>query len=210
MNKYISTGALAALTLCGTASADNLIQNGDFEAPGRDLDGWVTRGTVAEYDGTFYVGAEPDLVAFNSGQTGAGGGIFQVFTATAGRYSLTFDFGNWGGGAPAGDTLSRLQVEVFGTTDRVFGTIVADAALANGVWDGYGNYTFDVDIMQAGQFSLLFTDISLNTANADALLDNVSFVRSGDVPGTGIPTPAAAGLAGVGMAGLAARRRRDA
>lgn len=195
--------AAAALALLGSvsfASAANLVSNGNFSS---ELDFWNPAGgivnAIAETDYNGINGVPRSGVnywaAFGGGQF-PGGVLSQSLTTIVGQvYNLTFTYGAWGDSngqdlkVSAGSWTELLTVGV--------GDLTKD-------WATLATKTFSFNFTANSTSTLLsFKDVSLNSANADGVLTDVSV--------TAVPGPeAGAGLGalGIGAAALFLKRRK--
>ena len=195
----IATAILVA-TAPVAASAVEFIANGDFETGGGSLAGWTTTANVQAIHGADYVnsaggtgsaGAQANTFAsFGAGGTGGTETLAQtIATVTGVSYTLTFDHGSFNGA-------QAVELFVGGTSVATYtpvGTSNLDALFttATYVFTGSGSPT-----------EILFSVVTVTGDSEDALLDNVSV--------TAVPEAAtwALMIAGFGIVGTAARRRR--
>lgn len=176
---------LAGLVLVGNAqAATELVVNGDFES--NDL-GW----TVPEYG--VYFGGGPDFATGHSGLQAAqfasadAASLSQTLsTAVGSKYTLSF----W----LASDAQPSLAQVFWGTQ--------ALTPIAN-VGSDWTQYVFSNLVASSGSTVLSFT----GTESGYLFLDDVSVATVAAVPE---PATYAMLLAGIGMVGVAARRRRAA
>lgn len=180
---------LLAAAATPALAAVNLVNNPGFES---GLAGWTRFGNTG-YSGVAgsFLGQAPTQGVAQAyfGPVGSTGGIFQSIATTAGEtYRISFDV--WA--APGGQ---QFRADFGGSTlfnDRIrFG-------------QGYTSYVYDVIASAAS------TELRFRTRHDPSyyLLDNVRVVGLAG----GIPEPATwvMLIAGFGMIGLAARRRRQA
>lgn len=180
MTRLHLLAATAALALSTPGLAANLLTNGSFET--LDLTGWSLFGDT-DYTGV-YAGTVNEPPTDGAAQAYFGplslGGISQTVTGRAGTYTISFDLGNQGG------TFSSVD---FGGVN-----------LLSGIGDqGFTTYSFNVTVAANPTLRFSFVNVPYYYA-----LDNVSV--------SAVPEPAnwAMLIAGFGLVGAAARRRRIA
>ncbi|WP_426168589.1 PEPxxWA-CTERM sorting domain-containing protein [Sandarakinorhabdus sp. DWP1-3-1] len=210
----ILTGVVALAALAGAApAAANLLVNGNFEASTSQTStptGWTnighTEGVISyasfgtpAYDGDYYY----DIGGYGGATPAPGEGISQtVTTVPTALYTLTFGFSgeNTAGVSTVLDVLIGSQLSQF--------TIVGDGS---GVFKKPFQTT-SINYLATGASTTISFTIASSTAFGfnDPLIDGVSFALAG--PGSTVPEPAswAMLIAGFGLVGAAARRRRVA
>lgn len=190
LRKLFSAFALAAAALASTApaSAQNLLVNGSFETG--DLTGWNTPGAALRV--THSVLAALDGVYYLKEASVGGGRISQTFATIAGdSYEISGWASSTGGVAPD----SRFYF----TWNHQF-VLIADA-----LYSPWRNYTVTVtgtgsDTFEFGYFhdDLLIVDY-----------DNFSVTHIPSTAAVPEPETYAMMLAGLGLLGFAARRRKQ-
>ncbi len=209
MMRLLTSACLLAFAAASPAAA-NLLINGDFEGSTSQTatpPGWTnighTDGVIAysafatpAYNGNYYY----DIGGFGGATPALGDGITQTVATASGLYTLTFGFSgeNTAGTTTVLDVLIGSQLSQF--------TIVADNS---GVFK-LPFQTASINYLSTGGPTAISFTISSSTAVGfnDPLIDGVSFALAG--PGGGVPEPAswAMLIAGFGLVGAAARRRR--
>jgi hypothetical protein len=202
--KKIIAASLLAFVAAGASAAD-LVTNGGFE---QGATGWGSTQTVGfapvsayinccGIDGSAYPAANGVAAAFFGWGQETGGSIFQDLATVAGQsYTVNFSYGAISGGAlqtltveasNGQSVLGSLNVGAYGTTNQ--------AALVSPY-----SFTF---VASGASTQLLFRDTSATSINTDALVDNVSVAAA-------VPEPEtyAMLLAGIGLIGFMARRRK--
>ncbi len=210
-----------ALSLCATCAgaSASLIVNGDFEAPklGLGIDdtvsyvhgstgipGWTTIGDVQLVGAGFQ-----SLSGSGGGQwvdlTGTTEGYFKgltsnAFSTTIGQtYAITFDLG-------------ALTTPAYGpaTVDVRFSGLLAGTSTNNPTINGPGTFAMDWS-RQTLNFVAISTSSVISFVGVPGQFSNANVVGLDNVSVAAIPEPHewAMMLAGLGLVGFAARRRRD-
>ncbi len=181
------------------ASANELL-NGSFES---GLTGWVATGNVLQLSDTSVPVSFPatdghNMANFNAGNTTPNGTLSQSFvTLTGQKYTIAFDFGNWGNFLPVTQGL-RVTLQGTGVLDQrdVTDSTIDGTQNAATVYNPF-SYNFTADSVLT---TLTFADIANGTSGSDGLLDNVRI--------TPVPEPATMGLVICGAIALMARHWR--
>ncbi|MBV6323622.1 choice-of-anchor C family PEP-CTERM protein [Duganella violaceipulchra] len=199
MSKLILAAAIAAASVSGAASAANLIQNGDFEiASGVNLNNYVVVGAGDGAIANWTVGGNSVDIINNSYNAISGnsidmlgspgpGVLSQSFNTVAGTtYTLSFDLTHNPYSHGAG-----LDVFVGGNHYAFDGSTPVT------------NHTFNFTTTGGSQ-ALVFSSVG-GDGWSGAVLDNVSVTAA-------VPEPEtyAMMLAGLGLVGFIARRRKAA
>jgi hypothetical protein len=147
----------------------NVLTNGSFES---GLTGWTFTGNVLLRTTSDFPATDgQNMINFNGAQQAPNGTLSQIFPTVPGqKYSIAFDFGNWGNGNPV---TQGLRVTLQGTTlldqrDVIDSTINGSQSAA-AVYNPF-SYNFLAD---SGFTTLTFKDIAQGTDSSDGLLDNV-------------------------------------
>ncbi|RZT10158.1 PEP-CTERM protein-sorting domain-containing protein [Duganella sp. CF402] len=198
--KLLKTAALAALLATGAAHASSeLLINGSFEADTQGYNSWNIYSTLTGWTGVGagielrnnVVGVAPDGLNFVELDTTANSAMYQnVSTALNQSYTLTFQFQD----RPGVSTSSQgLEISWGG---NVVGTVNNSAG---GNWQTVSYTLLGTGNIEALSFRAIGTSDSLGTS-----LDNVSLTAA-------VPEPEtyAMLLAGLGLVGFAARRRKQ-
>jgi uncharacterized protein DUF642 len=167
---------LIASALALSAHAQNLIQNGDFEAPPYAPSSNVTNWTVGGTGNVHSMGEGATSgthgAALNVGHDSEGTTISQVFpTVAGGKYVVDFDAGLFG--QPTGGPL-QVNVQVTGNntllnqtvTPGFVPTFTPDAVLFT-----HYHFAFTADGATA---TIQFSDVGLGNDSADTVIDTVS------------------------------------
>jgi hypothetical protein len=161
-----------------SARGQNVVVNGDFEAPPYDTNGMLTDWVVG---GNGNVQATPSdgasslthSAVFNAGESAGGNTLSQSFATTPGEsYTLDFDAAVFG--MPS-STL-QLQVQATGTGLLLDQTVTPPVSNSFDAMDtNFQHYTFSF-VADSSFTTLQFSDIGSGNRAADQVLDAVSVV----------------------------------
>ncbi len=183
--RKLVAGIAASLALIATGAQANLVTNGGFED---GTTGWSTNGWSVT-NSTYGVSADDGSLFAYTGCVASYCTLSQDLTTVAGgTYSLTFAFN------PGADvTISGADTKVYWN-----GTVVADLGLGEAAWTVY---TIGGLVATGTDTTLEFSGYQNPAWNG---VDDVSVTST-------VPEPAmgALMLAGLGLAGVAARRKRS-
>lgn len=180
---FLAAGTL--LLAPKSAPAQNLITNGDFEAPpfapSLTVTGWNVQGTGKIHSIQEGSTSPTHSAALNIGGSSEGSILSQSFATTVGQlYVLDFDTAIFG--TPDGTDLLTLNVQINGTATLINDTLIPPAA---NTFDPslmtfrHYQYTFRAD---SNTTTLQFTDAGLGNTSADTVFDTVS-VKATPTPG---------------------------
>src|ERR1043166_2810975 len=167
-----------------SATAQNLVVNGDFETAPFDTNNTVTSWTVTG-SGVVLDTAEGATSPSHSAAFRPSGGVLsQTLTTTAGQsYSVDFDAGVFG--AKTGSV--KMRVQAIGTSTLLDQTVTPAAANTSNpdlVTFLHFHFTFTADSTST---ILRFTDTRSGNTSGDNLVDTISVTVF--VPPTPTPTP---------------------
>lgn len=210
-----------ALLAAGPAAASNLVTNGSFES---GLDGWtvigsesqgyppvaITYGEAVPYpDGAFGEAVPPDnavslsldpvgtRAAYFVSDFSAGQGLQQSVFLNPGKYNIGFSYY-----APANGYANGNDARFSGT---VGGVTLVNALVSAGPSTTWLNFTGLANIVAAGNYDVAFVFDTNGFPAKDVVIDRV-YIQAA------VPEPQswAMLIAGFGLIGAAARRRRVA
>ncbi len=198
---------ISSLVLGVFSGVNAQILNGSFQdGAGTTADNWVLTGSnsLALVDADYIAnaggsGASPyggRFLSMNASDVAANNSASQEFGTVTGQwYSVKFAYANYGA-----STLQRLNASVTDTNAGVLAATSFDDSTGStdlgAIWaDG------EIRFQAASSLStLIFTDAGSTTSSTDLFVDNVSVEA--------VPEPATIALIGLGLAGVAKRRRR--
>ena len=192
----LRTIALAAAFSASAAANANVVLNGSFES---GLANWTVSGAMVTVRGDYGTsdGSWAAILGFDNGP--ASFRLSQTIAVLAGAtYHLAFD---WGVGP------NRLpQSMKYSVLNGALGSAEIDSRTATGVGSLPAQFThYALDFVAASNsVTLLFADTSANSFTIDQVLDNVSIEQVA----VAVPEPGSLALLGLGLAGIAAVRKR--
>lgn len=175
----------------------NILTNGSFES---GLTGWTITGVnnvLLRTDANFPATDGHNMINFNGGQSVPNGTLSQTFpTLTGHKYTIAYDYGNWGNFLPITQTLGvTLQGNSILDQRDVTDSTIDGSQNAATVYNPF-SYTFVADSLST---TLTFTDKAAGTNSSDGLLDNVRINE--------VPEPSMMAFVGVGLVMLFRSRR---
>lgn len=208
-----SGAATASLVVNGGFEADALTQGGGLLLLQTAPTGWVSLGGAQNVDliGSGYFGGSAsegsvflDLIGNSTGTFPSG--VRQSISLSGGTtYRLSFDYNggapltvvdptlDWSLGSLAGGGINVGALNVFAGSGR---TVTPWQTLVS-----------DIDVVSDGSYWLQFSTAAGNSGGP--YIDNVRLDRLTVIPPGTVDAPATLALVGLGMAGLAATRRRE-
>ncbi|WP_137176876.1 PEP-CTERM sorting domain-containing protein [Roseomonas sp. AR75] len=226
MRKFLASTALS-LVIALPAAAANLVSNGSFED---GINGWTIGGVDTQgYPpvAIFYGAAQPypngafgEAVPANNAPTNSpdavGGRAAYFVTDFAANQSLTqtifltpgtYQIG-FSAYAPANGYANQGDATFSGT---VLDVILADYTVSSKPSTTWTSYQGATDILVAGNYEIKFVFNTNLFPSKDVVIDQVYVIEGNPPPPVvDVPAPAALGLFGMGLLGLAAVRRRRA
>jgi hypothetical protein len=170
-----------------SANAQNLVLNGDFEAPPHDplaaILNWSIGGPGFVHSAAQGATSGNFSAALSIGSDTQGNVLFQTFATTIGQdYVVDFDSGVFG--IRSGNQLRlRLNIQVLGNGTLLEQTMTPPEALTNVPNQVVFNHYRFAFTANSATTTLAFTDIGLGNADADIEIDTVSVLP------TTIPAP---------------------
>jgi hypothetical protein len=142
--------------------------NGSFEF---DYAGWTATGNQGIVSGAPFVASDGSkAVVFNAGNQPPNGMLTQTISTTPGQiYVLTFDAGAF---SNVTHNEQRLQVSITGNNNSTLLSPQVVSVFAPGNGTTYVTQTFGFTA-DGSSATLIFQDVSQNTASTDLMLDNV-------------------------------------